>query len=213
MKYKYFVYQIIVVGRKMVKPFFLLADKIRGLDFYADYREKSVEELGGYAYEATKFRCKISLKKFFRAHSVPGRNIMDVGCGKGYMLYYFRKSGLFHNVAGLEVSHTLAGIARNNMKRLHLDCTVYEADASVFNKYDSFDVFYLYNPFGEEVLRRFLEKLNESFIREKRQITVIYYNPVHAPVLKEYGFTDMTETYGIHTFLSPEILGLNIYEK
>ena len=83
MKYKFFIYQIIVIGRKIVKPFLILTDRIRGVDFYYDYIDESVKKIGGYAYEATKARCKNSMDSFFCTHSFLEKNIMDVGCGNG----------------------------------------------------------------------------------------------------------------------------------
>ncbi len=56
-----------------------------------------------------------------------------------------------------------------------IDCM--EADASDFEQYDKYNVFFLFNPFSEEALRKAVDKIYRSRTEINCIITVIYHNP------------------------------------
>ena len=150
-------------------------DKLRGVDFSVDY--ENIPQKIGNRYEATSPRIlwNAKMKKLLKSFSDKD-SILDVGCGKGRMLVFFKKFA-FVKVDGLEYSRELVDIANLNMKKLNLDCHIYQGDAKEWNKYVDYNVFYLFNPFNGSVMEGFLDKLMESYSICKRRINVIYFNP------------------------------------
>jgi hypothetical protein len=45
-------------------------------------------------------------------------------------------------------------------------------------------LFYLFNPFQEEIVTRFLDRVHESYIRNPRPIRFVYLHPVHQYVFE-----------------------------
>ena len=103
------------------------------------------------------------------------------------MLEIFTTLG-FSKVTGLEYSPELSEIARENMKKLGLPCEVFTGDAALFDGYDAYNWFYLYNPFSGDIMRRFIGRLKESCRRAPRRITVLYTNPRFESLFAESGF-------------------------
>jgi len=100
------------------------------------------------------------------------RAFLDIGCGKGLALKLAREHPGFSKCGGVEYSKRLAGICEQNMHRLGLDdVTVWVGDAREFEDYESYDTFYLFNPFGPEIFQDVIKKL------PSHGTTVIYHNP------------------------------------
>jgi len=120
---------------------------------------------------------------------------VDLGSGKGRALLVASEYP-FRSVVGVEFSPELNAIAVDNIRKcrnLHRRC----ADVSsvccdvVFWKMPARNtVFFLYNPFGECVLRRVLEALRASLKLCERCIYIVYCNPVHAAVLDSQSFLE-----------------------
>ena len=49
-------------------------------------------------------------------------------------------------------------------------------------------IYYFFNPFDSEIMRRVLTKIKESLARHPRDAFFIYYNPLHANLFDELGF-------------------------
>lgn len=125
----------------------------------------------------------------------PTDTVLDIGCAKGSamrtMLWF-----PFRRIDGLEISEKLAGIATNNFKRLGTQqVQIFHADATDFTGYGLYNVFYLYNPFPEEVMRRVLGELMRQ-INLDREIVVIYNTPTCHELLAGHGFTAMRDYPG-----------------
>ena len=93
-----------------------MREKILGLDF--ESRVDVYEEDHNY-YSPTSFMSRVVLKKYFRSKITSSDAIIDVGCGKGKMLYFFSKFP-FKKIRGLEYSQKIVNIAQKNIKILHL---------------------------------------------------------------------------------------------
>lgn len=121
---------------------------------------------------------------------------VDVGAGKGKMLYYAAQLG-FEKCIGIELSGTLVQLAEHNLRRLGLRASVelLQRDASKLSPVDisSGTVFYLYNPFSEEILTKFLESITKSRTLRKRVITVVYCNARHPAPFEQHGFAVLRE--------------------
>jgi hypothetical protein len=48
-------------------------------------------------------------------------------------------------------------------------------------------VFYFFNPFGPQVLRQVLEKIQTSLLSAPREVLFIYCNPLHPEVFQDVG--------------------------
>lgn len=171
-----------------------------GVDFAVVYENIPVEI--GYRYQATTPRIYRELRKYLRDKK--DVSLLDVGCGKGRMLKFFSKCSLY-KVDGLEYSKELVDIAKNNMKILSIDSNVYRGDASQWNGYDEYNYFYLFNPFGKDVMAGFLGKLVESYKRNQRKITIIYLNPKEAEELKKIGFREKEYLKGCSVYEYGEV--------
>ncbi len=167
----------------------VMQDKMHGVDFFAnmEIEETGVSEEKGNRYQATHVRALSFFKKYFKKYPPKGA-IIDIGCGKGQMLKFF--SGFpFTRVDGLEYSSTVGEIAISNMNKLNLSCRVFIGDASCFEDLDDYNYFYLFNPFPQPVVEKFIENLNKSTARKQRDITVFYLTPVCYELFINNGFT------------------------
>ena len=162
----------------------LLKDKRQGVDFYTT--AKTAEE-GHSDYVPTSTLYDRHLKKFLRRRDHSGDSVIDVGCGKGRMLEVFHSFG-FSKVDGLEYSAEMSETARENMKKLGLSSEIFTGDAAVFDGYDDYNWFYMFNPFDMNIMRKFLGRLEESLRRRPRAITILYANPHCESVFAEAGF-------------------------
>ena len=122
---------------------------------------------------------------------------IDLGCGKGRALIVASEFP-FRGIIGVELSPTLAKIARKNVQIIEnrfpgrSRIVVEERDASTFRFPPGNIVLYIYNPFGEEVLLKVVAALEKAIAAERRDIFVIYMHPVltdcldASPVLGRY---------------------------
>ena len=171
---------------KLIYAVLLLIDRIRGLDFH----ESVIERVGGgYYYECTHIRILRQLKRVLRSID-ENDSIIDVGCGKGRMLSFFSHYP-FKRIAGLELNEKLAIIAEYNMAKLNIPARIIRADAAKYERWDSYNYFYLYNPFPENVMEAFLKHLKESIKRNPRKIWLLYVNAECHEMLLSEGFAEI----------------------
>jgi 16S rRNA G966 N2-methylase RsmD len=104
---------------------------------------------------------------------------IDVGCGKGKVLIqWFRlinKQSIHMDLIGVEYDKYLAEICKRNLLTLKMDEKVKILNMDItnvkFNQLGSKFIFFLYHPFDESILRKFLEMI-KSF-----EYYLIYVNP------------------------------------
>ena len=155
--------------------------RFRNLDFEGRFQESN-PIFNGYegCYPVGRILRKLKITR--------QDSILDIGCGKGFFLYYARKFD-FAKIDGLEYSNELFCIAKSNMTevddaRIHL----YNCDARDFEKYADYNLFFLCNPFSDEVMETVLSKILESHKHDKRKITVYYQFPFYKDLLLNKGF-------------------------
>ncbi len=123
-------------------------------------------------------------------------DLVDIGCGKGKVLLvwndFLRKNGLSNKIIGVDYSESLLSIckknigSRENIDLIKSDITQLPKKLFIGNK-----IFYLFNPFNEFILEKFLEDLyGQSYI--------IYNNPVHKNLFKKFGYDVLIEESGYH---------------
>lgn len=135
--------------------FWVVLERIWGTDYIKNegYEKSGTTAEHSSVYQAT--RDIFYLKKVLKKLSVKKADaILDLGCGKGYMLKFFSRYG-FYKVGGVEISKRLSAIAKHNIRKDHLyKCIVYHADAGEFKAYDEYTYIYMFNPFPAVVMEK-----------------------------------------------------------
>ena len=114
-------------------------------------------------------------------------SILDIGCGKGKMVFYFSRLG-FGKSDGIELSTELVCCAEKNMKILNRNSVIINIDATEFDGYGEYNYFYFFNPFGKEIMRLVMDRIKESCVYNPRKVTIIYCNPLCHQQIVESGF-------------------------
>ncbi len=102
----------------------------------------------------------------------PDDVIVDVGCGKGRAINVFLSRYPHNTIVGLELEPDVCAKTARRLRR-HANVTILCGDATELLPRDG-TVFYLFNPFGEAVLAKFIAAL--LGIEADRPRTVVYYN-------------------------------------
>jgi len=129
----------------------------------------------------------------------PGHKILDIGCGTGSAMRTMLKFP-FARVDGIELSDSIAELARSNFRSLRVaphKLRVFASDATAFNEQlDEYTHIYMYNPFHAPVMKAVAENLRRSLDRKPRALTVIYRNPVCHDELVGSGAFDLKQRLG-----------------
>ena len=118
---------------------------------------------------------------------------VDLGSGKGVGLL---SASLFpfRHMVGIEWSRRVATIARENLRKFThpgqacRSIKVLDGDATAYELPHEPLVIFLFNPFKEPLVRRFVGNLRRSLEQCPRHIVVLYYNPMCRQVLDEASF-------------------------
>lgn len=162
----------------------IFLEKIRGLDF--TMRDTSlIEKSGGvlHGYSKTDEKHLEDIWKTLNVNSTD--SIIDIGCGKGVVLRSAYRQP-FLKICGIDIDERLIKIAKKNFEILKMQdrITVEHCDATLFEDYCSYNVFYFANPFDGEILSGVLD----AIIKAKRgRILIIYYNPTYAKIIEDKG--------------------------
>lgn len=170
----------------------IFLEKLRGLDF--SMRDLSLLNQTGGVFHGYSKTDEKHAKEIFNALNVDKKKrLLDVGCGKGAFLYEATKAD-FGRVAGLEYVRSLSEIAERNFKRLHLSdkVEVVCGNATCFNNYADFNVFYFFNPFDESIMEKVMDKIVDT---KKETIWVVLHNPESARAVLNHGGKVIKELY------------------
>lgn len=130
---------------------------------------------------------------------------IDFGCGKGRVLLLAAELP-FKQIVGIELSSKLFRVAENNLKS-YLGPRRYNAvqivcmDASEYGIPEERAIYYFYNPFTAETMRKVLENIRRSLAATPRETYVVYFNDVLKSLLDESGFLTpikQTSLYSIY---------------
>ena len=151
---------------------------------------KSNNKEKGFRYQPTRV---ILLRKLFNniKSMIPADSVfVDLGCGKGRVLLIASEFG-FSEVRGVEFVHELCKITRNN-------CAVYKSKTGVRSEFQIIEsdvvnyvikndenVFFMFNPFNEEVLSRVFDNIITSLYIQPRRILIIYLNPRRGNIIEQ----------------------------
>ena len=118
--------------------------------------------------------------------------LIDFGCGKGRALFVAEQCG-FTNLLGVDIAKELIDNANENkalykkkntesrIDFLFEDATKYQIPANA-------QVFYFFNPFGEEIMQKVIDNIKASVSANPRMIYCIYLNPKYKSVFEKNGF-------------------------
>lgn len=135
-------------------------------------------------------------------------SLLDIGCGKGVVLKEARKYS-FEKVTGIEIQENLANIAKKNFEILKLDNVIecIQQDALKFDKYGEYNIFFMFNPFGSEIMEEVINKIIEQTRNAGKRVYIIYHNPVYKDVIenkkvfvKEMEFFDSLKQYYTYVY-------------
>lgn len=159
--------------------------EIRGIDLIEKIESKREEY---YRYQITRPQHLEFIRQYLNSCNIrTSDRIIDIGCGKGGMLCEF-STFEFGKISGLEFSEELCFIAKSNLKKLGITANIICEDALIYNNYDEYNFFYMYNPFGEEIMQNVVRYIKESIERTPRKIHIIYTNPSYGDLFKHGGF-------------------------
>ena len=148
----------------------------------AGSQQTSFPELGIYGTSSVDYW---QLKRIFSAENglalTRGDVLVDVGCGKGRVLNYWLELGLGNRIVGIELDPHFATFAARRLSD-HPQVEVICGDALEALPRDG-TVFFLFNPFGPEMLARFGERIATIFDPRQR-LVVVYYFAMHADVFE-----------------------------
>jgi len=116
-------------------------------------------------------------------------HFVDIGCGKGRACFYACQK--YKNVTGIDFSPSLIADAQKNLQAfsgaIKGQINFELKDASLYDLPDEPALVYLYNPFDEYILRKFIIRNIEHFTKHKSRIA--YVNDVCHDLLIKCGFT------------------------
>jgi len=142
-------------------------------------------------YEAVNYYMLEKLLNEFRKLS-QATSIVDLGSGKGRVMVVAAYFG-FTQITGIDFAKELCEEASANMKKIEKDYPVIAWKVITANVLDykilpEDSVFFMFNPFAEETLASFLDKLEESCRLFPRKIYVLYASPLHTSTLQKRGY-------------------------
>lgn len=117
---------------------------------------------------------------------------IDYGCGKGRALFVAEQCG-FLNLIGVDIAKELIDDANANKavylkknKQSNIDF-LFE-DATKYQIPHNTQVFYFFNPFGEDIMQQVINNIIESVKTNPRKIYCIYLNPKYKAVFEKNNF-------------------------
>lgn len=154
----------------------------RGITRLATLQIDSPHKRAGARYEPTDSNAFQRMITRLPVDLVARATFIDVGCGRGRVLLLAAQYG-FANIVGIDFSEELCHAARGNIERYitksptAAQFSVEQADACAYLFPPEPMVIFLYNPFNEAVMARFVRSLEASLNKTSRSVYVMYSIP------------------------------------
>ena len=156
-----------------------LETRNHSLDFSYVTKEDRPDIYSGEYYESKPFDHSSIDKVFAEIRALPcEKSFFDIGCGKGQILMMAAISDL-NKIGGIDFNEEIVAIAENNLKELELQADILVGDATEYKDIDDYSIFFLYNPFGKESVRKVTSNILSSVKQVKRTAFLIYGNPFY----------------------------------
>lgn len=139
--------------------------------------------------ESTPFE-DASIVRVFEAVDIlrTEKTFWDYGCGKGQILLMACLHS-YKKIGGIDLNQDCCETATRNLRQFGYSARIIYGDAAKYQDIDDYSIFFMFNPFGAEVLTPVLHNIENSYCRRKRNIFLIYGNPFwHRTVIKESRF-------------------------
>lgn len=157
------------------------------IDFSYVTKEERPDLYGGEYYESKPFDHSSIDRVFEEIKTLPcEKKFMDIGCGKGQILLMAAMSEMV-KVGGIEWNTEIAEICKSNMSKLNVYAEIIAGDATEYRDIDGYSIFFLYNPFGEEAVRKVIKNILASREKRNRDIFLVYGNPFYHRAVVEDG--------------------------
>lgn len=170
-------------------------EKPRGIDFSMRQKSVGIKTRGNHGYALTQKKPFDNIIK--RLDICKEDKFIDIGCGKGGVLYY-ALSYPFKRVAGVEIEDNLYEIAVNNFRRLKIpNVELFHADATTFDQYSGFNVFFLFNPFDADIYEKVVEQIFSTFTTDRpdSRVYLICYGASVTEYIKERNVMELIDSY------------------
>jgi len=162
-------------------------ERLQGLDFsqIESLDSLSLKKENSEQYESTKL---FELKKWLKF--IPQNTkytAVDFGSGKGTVVIALAKTKNFQHIYGIEISKILNDIARKNLEKRkisNVDLINMDASDIPIDIIKKCNFFFFYNPFPYNVFKSVFKGIEASIQRNKRDIVIIYFNPVHCSLIE-----------------------------
>jgi hypothetical protein len=191
--------------------FFMVYDNIRGslkygTNTFVPVELKSLTITNGDKKKASRYEAVsfYMLEKLLHAfQKVSGlTSIVDLGSGKGRVLMVASHFG-FTDITGIDFAEELCLQANMNMKKKekefpNISWRVINENVENYDIGSRDSVFFMFNPFTEVILKRFLEKLDHSCHEFPRSVYFLYASPQHQQLLLDDGYAIIYQTQMMH---------------
>lgn len=191
--------------------FFMLYDNIRGSRKYgsntfATIELKNLTLVNGDIKKASRYEAVsfYMLEKLFSAfRKISGQSsIVDLGCGKGRVMMVAAHFG-FTEITGIDFAREVCEDAIVNMQKKQkqfpeIKWKVLNQNVQDYEIGPSDSVFFMFNPFTQSVLRKFLKNLDASCDQFPRTTYFLYASPQHQKLLLDNGYAIIFQKQKMH---------------
>ena len=141
----------------------------------------------------------------------PDDIVCDLGCGKGRVVCWLSRQKIARAV-GIDLDSRLTAIAKTNLSKLRgrkAPAEIRTEDAAYFS-YEGINKIIMFNPFGEDVMREVVRRVEESIEISPREVHIVYLSPVHSHVIEESNYFSIVDQFVFKYESSEEMV--NIYK-
>jgi len=140
-------------------------------------------------------------------------NFVDIGCGKGRAVFVAEFSG-YNQLTGIELDDALLLEARENLKiyplkRVGSQIEFLHVNALDYSYKNAKTLYFLFNPFNEEVLRKVIQKIKKESFSET---WFIYMNPLYPKPFDEAGLV-LVKNFKTHFYTEAQVYRMNPENK
>lgn len=127
----------------------------------------------------------VPFRAFFQAmehvpHQLLTGTFLDYGSGKGRALVLASRRYPFRRVVGVEMNPDLCRRAEHNLKQAgSKPAEVICCDAATYQPPTDTTVFFFYNPFFGETMKRVADNIHQSLLANPREAAIVAYTPVN----------------------------------
>lgn len=132
----------------------------------------------------------LNLKKLYQITSknlnLNNYHFLDIGCGNGIPLIYAYKNFSFKSYSGFDIISNYVDISKKNVTNsLGINkLEIFQSDAANFILKNKSYFIFMFNPFDEIIMKKFLNNNYENLIKNKSVIAYSNYNQLK--VIKKY---------------------------